>query len=181
MRVTLKLPITGSLVCIPYPHYTLEKELVGDCTFSFYYNGEEYTGSITHREEEGKLLLSFANEDVALPSMMCLDVLCGDCGVIEDEEGCVNNESLVITDETKLAILDEEGCPMGFVLFETLKKEIIDCVKKEDLWFDFCDLLPDDGIPQGSLVASDRILTTIGDGCSLKSIPQSDLCCPDGE
>ena len=153
------------------------------CTFKFVYQVKTFTGAVTLTNDESQLCVVIDQPDVAFPSNMCLVVKCEDtCDPTagEGETLCPDVEQ-ELTDETKLAILGEDGCQVGHITYGALKKDILDSISLESLEFKFCDLFPDATIPQGDLVVSDRILTAGSDGCSLKSVSQDDLKCPTGD
>lgn len=185
MKIKLLKSLVGQKVCLEPAEVDNWSDVISnlptdkECTFEFYYGGFGYTGAVSLIEDGSQLCILFDQDHIALPSNMCLDVTCGDsCDPQEENEtGCPNNE-IEITDETKFAILDEDGCPKGYLTFADLKTEVIKCIKVEDLDFKLCDLFPDNEIPQGDLVVSDRILTT-GGNCSFKSVSQTDLKCPE--
>lgn len=178
MEIKIKIPLVGPTHCLS-PSDVLEwHEVIAflqtkeeACDFSFYYDGEEYTGKINYDKTLDKVILSFGNDKVVLPSMMCLTTTCVPCVVTR--EPCPHDET-VLDDDTKIAILDEQGCPTQFVLFSALKENIL-----KDVKIKFCDLFPDGQITQGSLVAGDRLLTTNPtlDGCGVKSVPVTDIVC----
>jgi len=178
MEIKIKTPLVGATHCLSITEVEDWGEAIEflqtidtACTFSFVYDDITYTGEITYDKNLDLILLSFENENVVLPSKMCLDVVCDPC--VAEKEPCPHEE-VELDDDTKIAILDEQGCPTQFVLFSDLKKAILDSVK-----IDFCDLFPDGEIKQGNLVAGDRILTTNAtlDGCGIKSVPVTDMVC----
>ena len=138
------------------------------CTFSLLYDDITYTGIIAKSVDGTKLLVTFDQPNITLPSGMCLFADCPE--PVEDPCPNVQQE---ITDETKFAILGEDGCQIGFVTYADIKEKIMECIPKT-----LCELIGEDGIPEGDLTAQDRILTTT-DGCDLKSVPQSDIACPE--
>lgn len=140
------------------------------CDFEITYDDVTYTGGISKSEDGTKLLVVFDASDVALPSGLCLIVDCADGLPVEE---CPNSPQTVSA-ETKLSVLGSDGCPIGFVTGDDLKELIIDCIKNSSITL--CDIL-DGGIPEGSLTAQDRVVTTSGE-CTLKSVPQSDIKCP---
>jgi len=149
-----------------------------DCQFVIEVGDVTYSGSIGLASDGLVILFAFNEEQITLPSNSCFTVTCPDVGDDNDADGdglpdyCNNTEPTTLTDETKLSILDDDGCPSGFVTFGTLKDAIIEEVKGNIV---FCDLYPN-GIPQGPLVVSDRIVT-VTSGCDLKSVPTSDISC----
>ena len=63
------------------------------------------------------------------------------------------------------------------ILYVTVAGLLVHLSVALDIPTSLCDLLNVAQIPQGSLVAADRILTTTT-GCTLKSVPQSEFVCP---
>lgn len=143
------------------------------CTFSVNHNGFDYSGIIAMAADNLALLVVFDQTDVMLPSGVCFYLDCSQDIDLPDELPDYCNKTVgVLTDDTKLAILDDDGCPAGYILFSTLKADIIAAAKAD---LNFCDFFPT-GIPEGDLVVSDRVLTTTGT-CALKSVPMSDITC----
>lgn len=173
-------PLTGVTHCLDaddilnFTEVTEAIEPDADCDFTVSHNGTDYSGTVTKSTDGKKILLAFTQDSIALPSGLCIEYHCEDCEDTDGGEDVCPNAELALTDETKLSILNEQGCPVGYVTFAKLKEAILGEVTLTDL--NFCDLFPDSEIPQGALVASDRVLTT-GGGCSLKSVPQSDIAC----
>lgn len=140
------------------------------CDFVIEYDGQEYAGAIAKSNDGLSLLVAFEDDLIALPSGMCLIVTCED----EDpgEDGCYPNEITQLNLTDRLMVTDENGCPIGNVSLQTL----VDFIEGElNIPGTLCDLLGGP-IPEGNLVAQDRIVTT-SDGCNLKSVPQSDVVC----
>lgn len=136
-------------------------------SFTLAYNNYVYNGTLARSEDNLKLLVLFA-EHVALPSGLCMMIECQTTDVNED---CITNQLVEITDETKLMVLNSEGCPAAYLTVGNLKEYL----RQELVQPDWCEMIGG-FIPQGNLVASDRILTTSG-GCTLKSVPITDINC----
>lgn len=144
----------------------------GACVFTVIHNQVEYTGVVGLSTDGLVIMLGFDQTDVILPKGVCFDIECPSLDPTPENPEYCDNTAGQLDDDTKLAILDEEGCPAGYVLYSDLKADILDSIK-DDL--NFCDFFPN-GIPEGDLVVSDRILT-VSSPCSLKSVPQSDIAC----
>lgn len=138
------------------------------CVFSVEYNGVEYTGAISKSIDGTKLLVAFDSQDIVLPGGVCLEVSCAEEMIPVD----CPNEHVDLVKETKLSVLDEDGCPIGFITFGDILAIIEDLIPDS-----LCDLLGVEEIPVGNLTASDKILTTSG-GCTIKAVPTSDIVCP---
>jgi len=133
------------------------------CDASLTYDDITYRGKSSVVGTE--IIVSF-DTLVIVPSNTCIVF---DCDVQEDSD--CKDVKFDITPETRLAILDEQGCLKGYVLVS----DLLDMVK--DMFPDtLCELLGVDTVPQGHLVASDRILT-VADDCSVKSVPVTDIVC----
>lgn len=145
-----------------------------NCHFEITYDSQLFTGGISLSEDEEKVLLVFDQPTVALPSESCLTITCDGCDSKDKDEDCPNHE-LKITDETKVSVLDEDGCPQGFITVGELKTHILKSLSFEQVKFSFCDLVDGD-IEQGNLLASDRLLV-ITDGCAIKTIDASEVVC----
>lgn len=141
------------------------------CDFEVHYNDQIYTGSIAKTVDETTLQVAFDDNSIALPSGMCLLVTCN----VEDpgEDGCYPNVITPVSLDQRLMALDESGCPIGFITVQDILNFI---TIQLDIPETLCDLIPGNSIPEGALVAGDRVLTT-NDGCNLKSVPQSDIVC----
>lgn len=142
------------------------------CDFEIHYNGDVLTGSIAKSGDGLSLLVGFNDPNTALPGGMCLLVDCNTSEPVID--GCVPNRVTQIDMSTRFMMVDNRGCPVGYVWLN----DIFDFIASElDIPRTLCDLISD-GIPTGNLVAGDRILTTTGDpACTLKSVPQNDVVC----
>jgi len=142
------------------------------CDFEIHYNGNVLTGSIAKSSDGLTLLVGFDDPDIALPGGMCLLVTCASSTPPVHE--CYPDTEITVTTDSKLLVLDETNCPIGFVRLD----DLIDLIRTElDIPQTLCDLITD-GIPTGNLVAGDRILTTTGDpACTLKAVPQSQVVC----
>lgn len=157
-------------------------ELINDidsndpCTFVVDYDDNEYTGTITTAGVNNtELRVIFDQSNVVLPSGVCMAVTCYpcDCDGKPDHTHCYENNITPVTANTRLLVLDNSGCPDGFVTMS----QILDFIQSElDIPTSLCELLGVSQIPQGGLTASDRILVTSG-LCDLKSVPQSDVLC----
>lgn len=144
------------------------------CTFEFDYNGDTYTGSIALSEDGLRILIVFNTPPLytTLPAGMCLQVTCTEVSEGDNDIVCPNAPQTLDTD-TKFAVLNEDGCQVGFVTFADIVAEILPLL---DIPTTLCDLIAGGIIPSGPLVAADRVLTT-QNGCDLKSVPQTDIVC----
>jgi len=142
---------------------------VAPCDFEIEYNNAVYTGTIAKTMDELTLLVAFNIEEIVLPGGMCMFVICQ--GGDEPDDGCYPNELINIDADQRLMAVDEDGCPIGYITIQ----QILDLVDQNlNIPGTLCELLGGP-IPEGNLVAQDRIVTTT-DGCDLKSVPQGDFC-----
>lgn len=172
ISVNVNVPLVGNTHALDATQIDNWDDVIGliteeSCPFTLTYEDVLYEGFIGKSEDGLMLLVAFADDDIVLPSDMCLIVNCAEAAAPDD---CPNVKQ-VVTDETKISVLGEDGCPIGFITVEDLKAFIL-----EDVPTTLCDLIGG-SIPEGNLVAGDRILTTSGD-CTLKSILQDDIKCP---
>lgn len=149
------------------------------CTFTVESHNITYTGAAALSSDQLMLLLAFDQDVVALASNSCLVVSCPPVEDDADQDGdglpdYCNNTAATLSDATKLAVLDDDGCPSGFVTIDDIKADIVNEIINGGQ-LSFCDLFPT-GIPEGSLVVSDRVLT-VSSGCNLKSVPTDDISC----
>lgn len=172
--LTLKIPTVGQIKQVEPDDYILEGVLGQGCTFTTSYNEKQYDGVI-EMDDNGTILIAFTQENPVLPSNTCLNIECATSEEIKEEQ-CPNNEA-TLTIDSKLAIIDDEGCHVGYTTTQAIADLIIRKVKEEPIWFGFCDVLPDEGVAEGSLLTTDRILTT-STGCDLKSVSSNDIKCP---
>lgn len=178
--MTISVNVTNALVG---PAHTLSESDISNwidiidlitttpCDFEIHYNGDVLTGSIVKSADELSLLIGFDNPNTALPGGMCLIV---DCNIDDGSvDICVPTRVSVQLD-SRIMVVDENGCPIGYALL----LDVMDAIKDYlGIPKSLCELLVN-GIPEGNLVASDRIVTTTGDpACTLKSVPQSQVVC----
>lgn len=142
------------------------------CDFEIHYNDSIITGSIAKSVDELTLLVGFDDSNIALPGGMCLIVNCA--GVQPNDHECFPDVQQSINVQSRLLFLDQNNCPVGYITLQ----QVINLVEAQlNIPQTLCDLITD-GIPEGNLVASDRIVTTTGDpACTLKSVPQSQVVC----
>lgn len=141
------------------------------CNFYISYDGHDYEGIVYKNVGETQVILEFTDNSIVIGSGQCIIVDCDLDTVIADE--CVNTNISSLNSDTRLMIVDDNGCPEGYI---TLNQLLVYLEVRLGIPADLCDLLGGN-IPQGNLTGSDRILTTSGT-CTLKSVPQSDLACP---
>ena len=134
----------------------------GSCNVSLEYSGDTYYGTISIVGNE--FLVTFDTRIVA-PAGSCIVV---ECHEKEEETDCKDVE-IPFSEDLRLAVLDDKGCLMGWIRLGDIFKEI---THPDTL----CKLYKVDGVPQGHLTASDRILT-VDDSCMIKSIPATDIVC----
>lgn len=137
------------------------------CEVTAEYDGLTISGMST--EMTGEIIVTFS-EEVAIPSGSCLSVECTP-GEDDNDRDCKNVE-MSYSKDLKLAVLDEKGCLKGWIKVSDIFRPSDDGVPT------LCKLLGLDSIPEGHIVASDRILTVSTD-CSVKSISATDLTCKD--
>lgn len=137
---------------------------VGDgCKVSLDYNGIIYYG---HGRKEGDEIIVTFTTEIVVPSGMCIVFDC----VGEPEAPC-KDAQIPITDDLRIAVVDDKGCPLGWILLKDLVDYIKDMFPKT-----LCELIGVGSMPIGNLVASDYILT-VGDDCDLKGVPPTDIAC----
>lgn len=134
----------------------------GSCEVSLEYSGDTYNGTISIVGNE--VLVTFDTRIVA-PAGSCIYVECRE----EEEENDCKDVEVPYREDLRLAVLDDEGCLMGWIKLSDIFKEI---THPDTL----CKLYKINGVPQGHLTASDRILT-VDNSCMIKSIPASDIVC----
>jgi len=139
------------------------------------YDGVTYTGVISKTSDSMNLLMVFDVELITLPSGACILIECPEEEEENDHDHC--DDTVIFGDDlgelTRLAVLDSDGCPIGMIQLGAL----IDYIETQlNIPGTLCELLNVGEIPQGNLLGPDRILTT-SSGCTLKSVPQSDLAC----
>lgn len=141
------------------------------CFFEIFYNGDNFPGQISRSADRLTLNVAFVDEEIALPSGMCMFVNC----FVDPpgENGCFPNQVVDIDEDTRLMVVDENGCGIGW----TSLADIVALIQQQlNIPQTLCDLIGPDGIPEGNLVAGDRIVTTTN-GCDLKSVPQDQVVC----
>ena len=143
------------------------------CPFTMVYDNNVYTGVIAKSVGGNALQIVFDNPYVLAPPGMCIEVICDDVSAPVDETTCFDNDVSPLTSDTRLAVLNDEGCPIGYVTLADLTQDIINNI---NIPTSLCDLMGVSEIPQGPLLASDRVITTSG-GCTLKSVLLTDVTC----
>ena len=134
----------------------------GNCEATLEYSGDTYYGTVSVVGSE--ILVTFETFIIA-PAGSCIYI---ECSEKEEERDC-KDVQLNFSEDLRIAVLDDEGCLKGWIRLGDIFKEI---VHPDTL----CKLYKIDGVPQGHLTASDRILT-VDDSCMIKSIPASDIAC----
>ncbi len=138
--------------------------LAGDnCTATLEYGGDTYNGTVSAVGSE--ILVTFDTSIIA-PAGSCIYI---ECSKEEEEERDCKDVQLQFNEDLRLAVLDNEGCLKGWIRLGDIFREI---VHPDTL----CKLYKINGVPQGHLTASDRILT-VDDSCMIKSISASDIVC----
>lgn len=135
----------------------------GNCTTTLEYSGDTYTGTAGIVGSE--ILITFETAIIA-PAGSCIEVT---CEKEEEEERDCKDVQVQVNDDVRLAVLDDEGCLKGWIRLGDIYKEV---VHPDTL----CKLYGIDGVPQGHLTASDRILT-VDDSCMIKSVSPNDIVC----
>lgn len=135
----------------------------GDCSVTLEYSGDTYNGSISAVGSE--LLVTFETHIIA-PAGSCIDI---ECKEEEEEDQNCRDVEVPYSENLRLAVLDDKGCLIGWIRLGDIYKEV---VHPDTL----CKLYKVNGVPQGHLTASDRILT-VDSSCMIKSIPASDIVC----
>lgn len=145
------------------------------CNFTIIYNDTTYEGVVSKTVDEVNLLFVFDEAAIALPSGMCMliDCLGNETPDEENHTHCYDNFINPVIGDERIIVADEDGCPIGYI---TVAGLLVHLAGALDIPTSLCDLLDVTEIPQGNLVAADRILTT-QTGCTLKSVPQSDIDC----
>jgi len=136
------------------------------CSVTIEYNGVTYTGS---GMRVGNEIIVTMDSPVILPTGMCINFDCAQSPPV-NERDCVDTE-IAYDPELRLAILDDEGCLRGWILLSDIINHII-----PDDPQTLCEALNIPEVPEGDLVAQDRILT-VGPNCEIKSIPVTDIVC----
>lgn len=134
----------------------------GSCTATLEYSGDTYYGTVSVVGSE--ILITFETFIIA-PAGSCIYV---ECSEKEEERDC-KDVQLNFNEDLRIAVLDDEGCLKGWIRLGDIFKEI---VHPDTL----CKLYKINGVPQGHLTASDRILT-VDDSCMIKSISANDIVC----
>lgn len=137
------------------------------CSAQLEYSGDVYKGAVA--VSNGSIVISFAGK-VITPPGVCIEIECKEKEITEDTINC-KNQQYDVSNDVKLAILDEDGCLKGWVRLGDIFPEV---VHPDTL----CKLYKISQVPQGNLTASDRILT-VDDSCMIKSIPATDIVCGD--
>lgn len=135
------------------------------CSAKLEYSGDVYTGAVAASNHS--IVVSFDSK-VITPPGVCIDI---ECTEKDDKEIRCKNQQYEVTNDTKIAILDDEGCLKGWVRLGDIFPEI-------EHPNTLCKLYGVNKVPQGNLTASDRILT-VDDSCMIKSIPATDIVCKD--
>lgn len=136
-----------------------------ECTSKLEYGGDTYNGKVSI--VGGEVLVTFDNK-IIVPAGTCIDIECKEKEEEEDKRDC-KDVQLIVNDDLRLAILDENGCLKGWIRLGDIYKEVI---HPDTL----CKLYKVNAVPKGRLTASDRILTVNND-CMIKSIPVTDIVC----
>lgn len=134
----------------------------GNCEATLEYSGDTYYGTVSVVGSE--ILITFDTYIIA-PAGSCIYI---ECSEKEEERDC-KDVQLNFSEDLRIAVLDDEGCLKGWIRLGDIFKEI---VHPDTL----CKLYGIDGVPQGHLTASDRILT-VDDSCMIKSISPNDIVC----
>ena len=134
----------------------------GNCSARLEYSGDIYNGKASIVGSE--VLVTF-DRQIIVPSGNCIDIEC----IEQEEEKDCKDVQINYSEDLRIAVLDDEGCLKGWIRLGDILKE----VEHPDT---LCKLYKVDEIPQGHLVASDRILT-VDDNCMVKSISASDIVC----
>ena len=170
------LNVTTALVGQSFVFTTQNTENINDilnqvtetpCTFTVEYNDVTYTG---HGMRVGVEIVVTMDTPVVLPTGMCFEFDCSTGPVNEEERDCRDNE-VTFSENARLAVLDNDGCLVGWVLLENIINHIAPGEPQT-----LCEAMNVNSIPGGDLVAGDRLLT-IDQNCNLKSIPVSDIVC----
>lgn len=134
------------------------------CPFTVEYNGTIYEGDAMRVGDE---IIATFDDEVILPTGMCLIFECPDA--TEDEDDCQDFE-VPYDNDLRIRVVDADGCDLGWILMSDMFPE--------DLGpFTLCELLGITEVPEGNLLASDRLLV-INDNCELKSVDISEIVCP---
>lgn len=146
------------------------------CLFKIIYNDITYEGLVTKTVDDLNLFMVFDDTIITLPSGMCaiIDCLGNEPETEDTHTHCHDNLITPIVGDENLMVLDTDGCPIGYINVAQLLTYLEGAL---DIPTGLCDLLDVAEIPQGGLVAGDRVLTTVPGGCTLKSVPQEDLAC----
>ena len=134
----------------------------GNCEATLEYSGDTYYGTVSVVGSE--ILITFDTHIIA-PAGSCIYI---ECSEKEEERDC-KDVQLNFNEELRIAVLDDEGCLKGWIRLGDIFKEI---VHPDTL----CKLYKINGVPQGHLTASDRILT-VDDSCMIKSVSANDIVC----
>ena len=136
-----------------------------ECIATLSYSGDKYSGAAA--VVGASIVVSFDNK-VTVPAGACIDIECKDKEENKFEENFCRDVEITATEDTKLAVLDENGCLKGWV-------KVSDIINKVQHPHSLCDLYGTK-IPHGNLVASDKILT-MSDDCMIKTVPITDIVC----
>lgn len=136
----------------------------GNCAATLEYSGDVYNGKASVVGTE--VLVTF-DSPVLVPAGTCIDI---ECTEQEEERDCKDVE-IPFSEDLRLSVLDDKGCLMGWIRLGDILQRI-----KDDNPDTLCKLYKIDGVPQGRLIASDRILT-VDDSCMIKSISPNDIVC----
>ena len=137
----------------------------GSCTARLEYGGDTYNGTVSVVGSE--ILVTFDTSIIA-PAGSCIDIECEQEEEEEEERDC-KNVQLLVNDDVRLAVLDDDGCLKGWIRLGDIYKDV---VHPNTL----CKLYGVSSIPQGRLTASDRILT-VDSSCMIKSVSANDIAC----
>lgn len=166
IKIVTTEPLIGQTVALTSSNVQEWTDLVNSITdngvYDLFveYNGVRYNGNISRYDNNGVGYAVVFDRSVVLPAEVCLHV-----NIPTAVDSCPNVR-INITTDTKLQVVGDDGCPIGWVTVS----DILGLITQPT----FCDLLGT--IPSGSLIASDKVLTTSG-GCSIKAVNQSDITC----
>lgn len=135
----------------------------GNCTATLEYGGDTYNGTVNAVGSE--ILITFDTSIIA-PAGSCIYI---ECSEEEEEERDCKDVQLIVNNDLRLAVLDDNGCLKGWIRLGDIYKDV---VHPNTL----CKLYGVSSIPQGRLTASDRILT-VDSSCMIKSISANDIVC----
>lgn len=122
---------------------------------------------IRFKDTSGEIAFAVAMDvSVILPSGVCIKL--DGIDIVVPSTECFPDKEIKLTKSTRLAVMDGNGCIMGYAKIS----DILDLVEPPSL----CDILPPAEERNGDLVAQDRILTISGK-CNIKAVKQSELKC----